>query len=324
MLTPGLRDHSARRSLATAGRASINRYAVQERPSHFVLDHLDPNTDHAIRNWPDAPPAAEQPSFSKAGTSPGIQNLRFERRRDGTLVRARQTAPFVFWADVPYLDPSCGDPIIWELNRHQHWLVLGRAFWLTGDHRYRNAMIGQLESWLRTNPPRTGINWASMLELGFRSLSWTWALHFLAADHGESVESPWLVDLLIGLDAQLTHVEHNLSHYFSPNTHLTGEALSLYVVGHALPELAASPRWIERGREILLREIDRQIGRTARTQRVDALPPLHARHLSFALLTAIRATSDTKALRIFQRRHKLAVFMRPCRRSWRLPAPGRR
>ena len=43
-------------------------------------------------------------------------------------------APRVCWADVPYLDPAIGDhKIIWELNRHQHWLQLGRASWLTGQ-----------------------------------------------------------------------------------------------------------------------------------------------------------------------------------------------
>ena len=42
---------------------------------------------------------------------------------------------------------------------------------------------------------------------------------------------PWLVDLLLGLDRQLQLVEQNLSTYFSPNTHLLGEALALYVAG---------------------------------------------------------------------------------------------
>jgi hypothetical protein len=65
--------------------------------------------------------------------------------------------------------------------------------------------------------------------------------------------------MLVGFDRQLSHVEHNLSYYFSPNTHLTGEALALYVVGTALPELAASARWSATGRRILLTEIDRQI-----------------------------------------------------------------
>jgi hypothetical protein len=65
--------------------------------------------------------------------------------------------------------------------------------------------------------------------------------------------------MLLALHHQLTHVERHLSVYFSPNTHLTGEALALYVVGVALPELAASRRWTETGRRILLEEIDRQI-----------------------------------------------------------------
>jgi hypothetical protein len=169
-----------------------------------------------------------------------------------------RTAPRTFWSTVPYLDASCGDhKIIWELNRHQHWLVLGRAFWITGDDRYRDRFLAELRSWLDDNPPLTGINWASMLELAFRSISWLWAIPFFVTD--DAGEQPWLVDLLVALDRQLTHVEHNLSHYFSPNTHLLGEALALYVAGLALPELAASSRRVVTGRRILLQEIDRQI-----------------------------------------------------------------
>jgi len=85
----------------------------------------------------------------------------------------------VCWADVPYLDPSIGDhKIIWELNRHQYWLQLGRAYWLTGDSRYARAIVEQMESWLNGNPPLTGINWASMLEIGFRAISWTMAMRW--------------------------------------------------------------------------------------------------------------------------------------------------
>ena len=139
----------------------------------------------------------------------------------------------MFWSDVPYLAPECGDhKIVWELNRHQHWIALGRAFWLTGDARYRERFVAELAGWIDRNPPLMGINWASMLELAFRSLSWRWAIHFFADDRPhEEARSPWLVDLLLALDRQLTHVERNLSYYFSPNTHLLGEALALYVAG---------------------------------------------------------------------------------------------
>jgi hypothetical protein len=168
-------------------------------------------------------------------------------------------APRGFWSRVPYLDPACGDhKIIWELNRHQHWLTLGRAYWLTGDSRYRDRFVFELTSWLDANPPLTGINWASMLELSLRSLSWLWMLAFFAGDSSRD-ESPWIVDLLLAIDRQLAQVERNLSYYFSPNTHLLGEALALYVAGRCLPELRRSPHREALGRRVLLAEIERQI-----------------------------------------------------------------
>ncbi|HJR58577.1 MAG TPA: alginate lyase family protein [Vicinamibacterales bacterium] len=173
----------------------------------------------------------------------------------------RRTAPLAFWDSVPYLDPACGDhKITWEINRHQHFLALGRAHAVTGDRRYYLEFVRQLADWIRSNPPLLGTNWASMLELGFRCQSWIWALHFFAGAASRDDEAPWTVDLLMALDRQLTHVEQNLSRYFSPNTHLTGEALALYVAGRSVPELAGSDRRSRTGREVLLEEARRQIG----------------------------------------------------------------
>jgi hypothetical protein len=168
-------------------------------------------------------------------------------------------APVAFWSTVPYLDPACGDhKVIWELNRHQHWLALGRAHWLTGDPRYRTRALRELAAWLDANPPLVGINWASMLELSLRALSWLWAIN-LFADPAADDAVPWLADLLVGLDRQLDHVEQNLSYYFSPNTHLLGEALALYVTGRALPALRASERRAATGRAVLLDQMHHQI-----------------------------------------------------------------
>jgi hypothetical protein len=208
--------------------------------------------------------------------------------------------PPAFWATVPYLDPQCGDhKVIWELNRHQHWLTLGRAFWLTGDRRYRDRCLSELASWLDANPPLIGVNWASMLELAFRSISWLWAIQLFAGDSNND-DSPWLVDLLVALDRQLGHIEHNLSYYFSPNTHLLGEALALYVTGRALPELAASDRRAATGRRILIDEIDRQIA--ADGGHCERSTHYHRYTLDFyalALLSA-RQTGDSAAIAPFE------------------------
>jgi len=203
--------------------------------------------------------------------------------------------PRAFWSDVPYLDPKCGDhKIVWELNRHQHWLTLGRAFWLTGDIRYRQRFLAELSSWLEANPPLVGTNWASMLELGFRCISWTWALAFFS-DLSTADEEPWIVDLLLALDRQLTHIEQNLSYYFSPNTHLLGEALALYVCSRALPLLRCSPEREELGRRVLLEEARRQIASDG--GHVERSTHYHRYTLDFYLLALIvaRITNDRAA-----------------------------
>lgn len=289
------------------------------RPSRFVLDPTSRADLRAgiLARWPEAAGDAarlgdrlidgrydllafEGLAFGPPGAMP---DWHFDPVHD-------RRAPMRFWADVPYLDPSCGDhKIIWELNRHQHWLRLGRASWLTGDPRYRRAILGQLRHWLDANPPLLGINWASMLEIGFRCLSWIWALHLLLdAPHDE--DGPWLVDLLVALDRQLTHVERNLSWYFSPNTHLTGEALALYVAGCALPELAASRRWASTGRTVLLAEIHRQI--EADGGHVERSTHYHRYTLDFYLLALLvaRGTGDTAATTFAEATARLADAMR--------------
>jgi hypothetical protein len=315
---------------------------IRSRPARFVLD---PATLTELRSLVTARwPAAEAGARARAdrilaGQSDilGYRGLRFAGE-DGAVdwhfdpVHHRR-APRLFYADVRYLDPAVGDhKIIWEINRHQHWLALGRAAWLTGDPRYARAIPADLQSWLAANPPMTGINWASMLEIGFRSISWTWALHCLlglqAWDFGPQegatagsgtdfgprslqpeARSPWLVDMFVGLHHQLTHVERNLSYYFSPNTHLTGEALALYVVGTALPELAASARWAATGRRILLDEIDRQIDRDGgHAERSTHYQRYTLDFYLLALLTARLARDHSSAARFEDVARRLAEF----------------
>lgn len=221
-------------------------------------------------------------------------------------------APRRFWTRVPYLEASTGDhKIVWELNRHQYWTALGRADWLTENPRYRRCFVEHFVSWMAANPPLMGTNWASMLELSLRSLSWLWALHFFAADAGPHThEPPWTVDLLLGLDRQMTLVQQNLSWYFSPNTHLLGEALGLYVAGRALPELRNAAGWERDGRAILLSEIGRQIHEDGGHAELSA--HYHRYTLDFYLLAlaTARRTGDPAAEAFADAARRLARFAR--------------
>ena len=328
VLAPAAVDHSMRRLIARKDWRAVHRALgalLRARPARFPIDPAGAVElrDEILARWPHA---AADASRRADGIMGGRYDLLGYRglSYDGPAGRVdwhfdpvhRRRAARVFWADVDFLDPANGDhKVIWEINRHQHWLALGRALWLTRDRRYGWAIVSQLEDWLDANPPLIGVNWASMLELGLRSLSWLWALHLLLADTDEGAagraQTPWLVDLLPALDRQLRHVEQNLSRYFSPNTHLTGEALALYTAGVALPELAASPRWIRTGRRYLLGEIDRQIcpdgGHAERSMHY------HRYTLDFyllALLMAERAGDTDAVARFTDAATRLAVFAR--------------
>ena len=171
-------------------------------------------------------------------------------RRD--YVHDRETPP-VYFRRVPYLDfARAGDhKVIWELNRHQHLVAMCQASLLTGRQDFLNEVFAQLESWLGQNPLCRGINWASALEAAFRALSWIW-IHHLAGDRApEPFKSRWL--------AALYHhgcfLERNLSIYFSPNTHLQGEAVAL----HALGLLFGIERWRSTGAALLGGMIDTHV-----------------------------------------------------------------
>src|SRR5262249_15819269 len=54
-------------------------------------------------------------------------------------------------------------------------------------------------------------------------------------------------------------IERFLSTYFSPNTHLLGEAVALFFLGTLYPEFEPATRWQKIGWEIVVREAQRQV-----------------------------------------------------------------
>lgn len=164
-------------------------------------------------------------------------------------------SPRVHWSRLDPLDPSqVGDSkVVWELNRHQWLLDLGQAWRLTGDERYATCFADSVMSWIEDNPYGHGINWSSALEVAMRSLSWCWALCLF---RDASPLTPERFQTLLGaLQRHAAFIERYQSRYFAPNTHLTVEALALYVIGTILPELQGATRWRELGRRLLLEQL---------------------------------------------------------------------
>ncbi len=167
-------------------------------------------------------------------------------------------APQKLFYKLHYLDfEEVGDSkITWELNRHQHFVTLAKAYRLTGNPRFADEILRQWRQWQEENPYPIGINWASSLEVAFRSLSWIWTYHLLEG----SRELPDFRDeWLRGLARHGRHIERYLSTYFSPNTHLLGEGVGLFFLGVLCPELSAAARWKGLGWDIIVRESARQV-----------------------------------------------------------------
>ena len=190
----------------------------------------------------------------------GFRGLDFGRPVDWHLEPThRKRSPLVPWKRLDSLatDLSGDKKVVWELNRHQHLVVLARAWRRFGDPRYADAIAEQLDSWIEANPPALGINWTSSLELAFRAISWIWAIALLGPGVGRRALPAAAIG--VSLHAHGVHIERFLSTWTSPNTHLTGEALGLYYLGTCVPELRLASRWRETGRRILLAELDRHV-----------------------------------------------------------------
>lgn len=167
-------------------------------------------------------------------------------------------APLHPWFKISFLDfATVGDhKVIWELNRHQQLVTLAKARLLTGDEKYYRELTAQWQSWIKANPYPLGMNWGSTLEVAFRSLSLIWVDQLLA---GTSESSSLREQLLPALAFHGQYIERYLSVYFSPNTHLLGEALALLFLGTLYPELPGAARWAESAWKITVREAERQV-----------------------------------------------------------------
>jgi hypothetical protein len=184
----------------------------------------------------------------------GLKNLSFGDPIDWHFEPVTgKRIPLLHWSKLDYLDAGvAGDKkIVWELNRHQYFMKLGQAYVLTGDQRYARTFAAHLDEWMDANPPKLGINWASSLEVAFRSISWLWALYFFKG----AIPPERMNRALKFLYLNARHLESYLSTYFSPNTHLTGEALGLFYLGTLLPEFGEAKRWRELGAGILIEQI---------------------------------------------------------------------
>ena len=164
-----------------------------------------------------------------------------------------------YWTDIPYWQEELvpGVKSIWELNRHQHFVTLAQAYYLSRDRSYAAELFGQWQHWLQANPFPYGINWCSSLEAGLRLISWTWSLQFAK---GSSYLTPLFYShLLQSVEQHADYIADHLSFYSSANNHLLGEAVGLIYAGCYFTHLQRAAQWQRIGWDLFFKEFLRQV-----------------------------------------------------------------
>jgi hypothetical protein len=264
--------------------------------------HLDPNFKPRIK-LPDPVPVAgalQGTSFAEETISLAEQIRKHQFPILGLTI---DTGPEIPWRRdhtsgvesdmryfrrIPYLDVRrCGDhKVIWEPNRHQHLVLLAQAFCFSGNADYLIEIRSQLESWFAANPYKWGINWVSALEVGLRALSWIWTYRLI----GEKMIAEFRMQWLRQLYRHGCHLENNLSVYFSPNTHLLGEALALHALGLFFTGFPRAARWEQTGARVMREQMERQVH--ADGSHVEQSTYYHLYAMDMFLLHAILAKPD--------------------------------
>jgi Heparinase II/III-like protein/Heparinase II/III N-terminus len=169
-----------------------------------------------------------------------------------------QDTPMIFSPALDYRDVrEAGDcKFVWEPNRHHQLVVLGRAYRLSGDARFAQAVAEQLDSWLEQNPFGVGMNWRSGLELGIRLINWVWALDLI--EESDAIDASLRRRILDCVSRHIWEIDRKYSRGSSVNNHLIGEAAGVFVATSYFRNLRHASVWQERSREILNREIIHQ------------------------------------------------------------------
>ena len=169
-----------------------------------------------------------------------------------------RAAPLAFSASIDYRDfERTGDcKFVWEPNRHQHLVVLARAYRATGERRYADAVVEQLTSWLDQSPFGRGMNWRSPLELAIRVINWTWTWDLLRPS--EAIGGAFQRRLLEAVELHVREIGRKYSRASSANNHRIGEAAGVFVASTYFPWMRGAADRADEARRILADEITRQ------------------------------------------------------------------
>lgn len=167
--------------------------------------------------------------------------------------------PLAHFTHVPSVIGRGADiRVVWELNRLQHFVTLGRAYLLTNDERYVEEFLLQLASWYEDNPPRFGVNWTTAMEVAIRAVNIIAALEMFRGSPNMTDEAMELIVKMLISHGRF--IRNNLEFsYRGTSNHYLSDLIGMFVIGMTMPELREARGWVSYSARRLLKEMDRQV-----------------------------------------------------------------
>jgi hypothetical protein len=149
--------------------------------------------------------------------------------------------------DVEYRhNPDFGDvKYVWEANRLQFLQPV--AMLAPADPRLARFAIDSVLAWMEANPPFTGVNWNSGIELALRLVS----LAIVVAGAGDALTPEERGRFAQFVAAHASWLEKFPSLYSSANNHRVAEGLGLTIAALLMPDAPPSGHYLEEGVAIL-------------------------------------------------------------------------
>jgi len=156
------------------------------------------------------------------------------------------------------IDRPCDVKVPWELSRCQHFVTLGKAYFYTGDEIYAREFVAQVDDWIRSNPPKLGVNWVCTMDVAIRVINWIWGYYFFRGS--SSLTDEFLVNFFKNLLAHGRYIMDNLENKGGAVTnHYLSNLAGLVYLGVLFPEFKEAEKWRALGIRELIREMERQV-----------------------------------------------------------------
>jgi hypothetical protein len=154
-----------------------------------------------------------------------------------------------WYKDIKYIQTAVDIKISWELSRFQHLLYL--AF---QSKKYYGEIILQVLDWIVSNPPRTGVNWVTTMDVGIRAANWIAAFAVI-----QRFLPRWFLWILTkSLYQHAVHISKNLEYsLWRTGNHYLSNIVGLLSISSSFcfPE---SPVWSS----FCVQELVKEMGRT--------------------------------------------------------------